>query len=160
MGLHGPFEFLKHKLWPKEVLGVKLVIWLPITKIRNRPDFLACRWRVTYSWKDLNEGYNFALNLITIRGLQKKLWESKFVEVPISRISRLQLGNPKTKWDLGAGPMARHREYYKGEGGGFPLVRAVMNIVNPWLPVACPCTKNVPTMHYPTCCLICVNRCE
>jgi hypothetical protein len=26
MGLHGPFEFLKHKLWPKEVPEVKLAI--------------------------------------------------------------------------------------------------------------------------------------
>jgi len=26
MGLHGPFEFLKHKLWPKEAPKVKLAI--------------------------------------------------------------------------------------------------------------------------------------
>jgi hypothetical protein len=26
MGLHDPFEHLKHKLWPKERPGVKLVI--------------------------------------------------------------------------------------------------------------------------------------
>jgi hypothetical protein len=26
MGLHDPFEHLKHKLWPKEGLGVKLAI--------------------------------------------------------------------------------------------------------------------------------------
>jgi hypothetical protein len=26
MGLHDPFEHLKHKLWPKEELGVKLAI--------------------------------------------------------------------------------------------------------------------------------------
>ncbi len=26
MGSHDPFEYLKHKLWPKEKLGVKLPI--------------------------------------------------------------------------------------------------------------------------------------
>jgi hypothetical protein len=28
MGLHDPFEYLKHKLWPKEGLGVKVSITL------------------------------------------------------------------------------------------------------------------------------------
>jgi hypothetical protein len=38
-------------------------------KVGNWPKFLACRWRVTYIWKDLDKGYKFALNLISIRGL-------------------------------------------------------------------------------------------
>jgi hypothetical protein len=29
-------------------------------KVRNRLYFLACRWRATYYWKDLDKGYNFA----------------------------------------------------------------------------------------------------
>ncbi len=36
--------------------------------------------------------------------------------------------------------MASHRVYYKGEGGGFPQVRAVMSLVCPycrWLVLAC-----------------------
>ncbi len=37
--------------------------------------------------------------------------------------------------------MAKHIVYYKGEGGGFPQVRAVVSFVSPWLPVARPCTK-------------------
>jgi hypothetical protein len=31
-----------------------------------------------------------------------------------------------------------------GEGGGFPRIRAVVNLVNPELPVACPNTKGAP----------------
>jgi hypothetical protein len=31
-----------------------------------------------------------------------------------------------------------------GEGGGFLRVRAVMSLVNPELPVACPSTKGAP----------------
>jgi hypothetical protein len=35
-----------------------------------------------------------------------------------------------------AGAVERRREYYMGEGGGFPRVRAVMNLVSPELAVA------------------------
>jgi hypothetical protein len=52
-----------------------------------------------------------------------------------------------TKCHLDVGLMERHRVYYKGEGGGFPQVEAVMNLVSLSLPVACPNTKNAPTMH-------------
>jgi hypothetical protein len=47
----------------------------------------------------------------------------------------------ETKWHLGAGPMARHKVYYKGEGGGFPQVQVMVSLVNPCLYVARPCTK-------------------
>jgi len=40
-------------------------------KVENHLDFLACRWRATYRWKVLDEGYKFVLNLIAIGGLQK-----------------------------------------------------------------------------------------
>jgi hypothetical protein len=32
MGSHDPFEHLKHKLWPKKRLWIKLTIWFPTTK--------------------------------------------------------------------------------------------------------------------------------
>jgi len=48
---------------------------------------------------------------------------------------------------FGCGPMARHKVYYKGEGGGFPQVQAVVSLVSLSLPVARPCTKNAQIMH-------------
>jgi hypothetical protein len=48
---------------------------------------------------------------------------------------------------LDVGPVERSRVYYKGEGGGFPQVRAVVSLVCPVLLVACPSTKGAPTMH-------------
>jgi hypothetical protein len=42
---------------------------------------------------------------------------------------------------LGVGPMAKQRVYYKGEGGGFPQVWAMVNLVSLCLPVARPCTE-------------------
>jgi hypothetical protein len=117
-------------------------------KVKNRPHLLAFRWHATYCWKSCDKGYNFGLDLISIEGLHKKLWASKVAKVPILGISKLpKVGSPETKWYLGVGLMARHKEYYKGEGGGFPQVRAVVNLVSPCLPVACPCTKSAPTMH-------------
>jgi hypothetical protein len=58
------------------------------------PDLFVCKWCDTYHWKDLDEGYNFALDLISIRGLQKKLWASKIVEVPIWEFRNSNLGVP------------------------------------------------------------------
>jgi hypothetical protein len=40
-------------------------------KVRNRPNFLACRWRATYCCKALDEGYNYSLHLISINGLHQ-----------------------------------------------------------------------------------------
>jgi hypothetical protein len=50
-------------------------------------------------------------------------------------------GSLGTNWHLGVGPMARHRVYYKEEGGGLPQVQAVVSLVSMCLHVACPCTK-------------------
>jgi hypothetical protein len=52
-----------------------------------------------------------------------------------------------TKGHLGVYPVAMHKVYYKGEGGDFPQVRALMSLVCLCLPVVRPCTKGVPTMH-------------
>jgi hypothetical protein len=38
--------------------------------------------------------------------------------------------------------VAKHREYYKREGGGFPQVRAMVNLVGLCLTVVHPCTKS------------------
>ncbi len=48
----------------------------------------------------------------------------------------------------------------KGEGDDFPQVGVVVSLVNPCMLVVRPCTKNVPTMHYPICCLVHVGPCE
>jgi len=48
----------------------------------------------------------------------------------ILKISGLPLGSPETKCHLDAGPMANHRVYYKGEGGGFPQVWAMVSLVS------------------------------
>jgi hypothetical protein len=39
MGLNYPFGHLKHKLWSKERIGVKLTIWFPTTKSQESTRF-------------------------------------------------------------------------------------------------------------------------
>jgi len=66
----------------------------------------------------------------------------KVAEVLGMGISRLPLWSLETKWHLSAGPVAKHKVlYYKGEGGGFPQVRAVVSLMSLWLPMVRPCTK-------------------
>jgi hypothetical protein len=120
-------------------------------KVGNRPDFRACRWRAIYLWKDLYEGYNFALDLISIRGLHAKLYCSKVARVPTLAISGLPSGSPGTKSHLDVGPLERCTIYYKGEGGGFPQVRAVVSLVCScclWLVLA-PKVLQLCTNHLP-----------
>ncbi len=72
-------------------------------KVKNQPDFLACRWCATYHWKALDEGYNF-IDLIAIGGLHTKLWGPKVVGVLIWGISGLPFGSPETKCHLHVTP--------------------------------------------------------
>jgi len=152
IGLHHPFGHLKHKLWPKEGSGIKWAILFLTTKSWESTQFLVCRWRTTYRWKAFDKGYNFAWDLISIEGLHTKLWRPKVVKVPTLAISGLPLGSPETKSHLNVGPVGSYKVYYKGEGGGFPQVWAVVSLVSP----------NHPCFNYAliTLCWFCAGPCE
>ncbi len=62
-------------------------------------------------------------------------------------VSGFLLGNSGIKSHSDVGAVRSCREYYMGEGGGFPRVRTVVSLVSPKSPVACPNTKGAPTMH-------------
>jgi hypothetical protein len=51
------------------------------------------------------------------------------------------------KMPFGCGPCGEAQEYYKGEGGGFPQVQAMVSLVSLRLPMACPSTKSAQIMH-------------
>jgi hypothetical protein len=78
--------------------------------VRNRPDFLTCRWRATYGWKALNEGYNFVLDFIAIRDLHMKLWALKVAGILIGRIPGLSFGSCGTKCHLDVALVERRKE--------------------------------------------------
>jgi hypothetical protein len=63
------------------------------------------------------------------------------------RISRFPLGSLGTKCHLDVAPVDWRREYYKGEGGGFPPSLGRDEFCESELLMVRPNTKNVPTMN-------------
>ncbi len=132
MGFYCSFWHLKHKLWPKEGSGVKLAIWLPTKKSQELTRFTC-----------LQMVYNIPLKS-SQRGLQlffRPHFDLRYARKVMGLQSRESpnLGNFGTStWEsqdkkpFGCGPVERCRVYYKGEGGGFPQVRAVVSLM-------CPC---------------------
>jgi hypothetical protein len=72
---------------------------------------------------------------------EQEVMASQSCESPTLAIS----GLPKTKGHLDVGLTERHREYYMGEVGDFPRVRAVVSLVSLKSFTACPNTKGVTT---------------
>jgi hypothetical protein len=127
MGSRDPFGHLKHKLWSKERPGVKLAVWFPTTKSQELPRFpyvqVACHIMLENSWWEIQLCFRPHIN-------------PRFEEKVMGPQSR---GSPRTKCHLDVALVERHRVYYKGEGGGFPQVWAVVSLVNPncpWLVLA------------------------
>ncbi len=100
-------------------------------KVGNRPLPDVCSGSATWRWKALEESYNFGLNLVPIQTRGEKLWFPKVPRVQAGTVSGLHLGSPGKKSHLDVASVWSYKEYYKGEGGGFPQVRAVVNQVSP-----------------------------
>jgi len=103
-------------------------------KVGNRPNPGACRWSATHRWKALEESYNIIINLVPIQARGKKLWTPKVSRVKTRTVSGLHFGSPGKKCHSDASAATRRREYYMGEGGGFPRVWAVVSQVSPSCP--------------------------
>jgi hypothetical protein len=147
IGLHHPFGHPKHKLWPKERPRVKLAIWLPITKSRESTQFpcvqVTCHIPLESSRWELKLFFRPHINPKSV----KKVMGPKIAGVLSLGISGLPLASLGTKGHLDVAIVEKHRIYYKGEGGGFPQVRAMVSLVSPSLPMVRLSTKSVPTMH-------------
>jgi hypothetical protein len=69
----------------------------------------------------------------------------------VGTISGLHFGSPKNLCHLDVASMASCREYYMGEGGGFPRVRAVVNLLCPSACGLSPTPKGVPNVKLTSC---------
>jgi hypothetical protein len=150
MGLHDHLTIYNTNYGWKKGQKSKCQLDSQPLKVGNRLELCVCRRCVTYLWKNFDEGYNFALNLTSIRTFHKKLWTSKVVGVSISRIVGSLTWDSWGKCHLDVAFMACHRKYYKGEGGGFPQIWTVVSFMNPYLPTSHMCTKNVATPLWPS----------
>jgi hypothetical protein len=143
---HDLFAHLKHKLWLKERLGINCQFDLWPLKVKNRLDFLACRWRATYRWKALDKGYNFYLYLISIEGLYTnlgppKLWESQLWEF---RDSHLRVSKQNDIWVLV--PWLGTKYTIRGKVVAFPKSRPWW-VLRVYVARGSSVHQNAPTMH-------------
>ncbi len=139
MGSHDPFGHLKHKLWSKEGSGVKL----PRFKVLESPRFLCVQVVCHIMLESSQRGLKICFGPHINKRSTKKVMGPQSCRSPKFG----NFGTLETKCHLDVGFVERHRVYYKGEGGGFPQVRAMVNLVSPSLPVTHPSTKSAQTMH-------------
>jgi hypothetical protein len=131
MGLNDPFGHLKHKLWPKEGLGVKLPIWLPTTKSQESTRFTCVQVTCDISLESSRQRLQLCFRTHLNPRFACEVMGPKIARVPTLAILGLPLGNPGTKCHLDVGLVERHIIYYKGEGDGFPQVQAMVIFVSP-----------------------------
>jgi hypothetical protein len=135
MGSHDPFGHLKHKLWPKERPGVKLAVWLPTTKSQESTWFPCVQVACNIPLESSQQGLQLCFSPRFNQRSEHKVMGPQSHE-------NLNFGNFETPtwepWDkkshLDVGFVEKHREYYKGEGGGFPQVWAMVSLVRPSCP--------------------------
>jgi hypothetical protein len=132
---HWPFGHLQPKLWAKEGPGVKLAVWLPTTKSRestsSRRLQLECdlalessRWELKL-WFKTRPDPSSGREVMVPQSLGTPNQDN------FGTVSGLLHGSPGKKSHLDVPSVRSCREYYKGEGGGFPRVRAVVSQVSP-----------------------------
>ncbi len=104
-------------------------------KVGNRPLPDIRFESATWLWKDLDEPYNFGSDLVAIGLYSRELWPFKVPGVSLGQfrdsISGLHFGSPNKMCHLDVASTTSCREYYMGEGGGFPRVRAVVSLMCP-----------------------------
>jgi hypothetical protein len=141
MSSHDPFVYLKHKLWSKERLGVKLVVWLSSTKSRELTRFPNVQEMCDILLENSRRGIQLCFRPHYNRRCARQGMGPQSCKSP----NCANFGSPGTQSHLDVAPMESCREYYKG--CCFPRVRAVMSFVSPRLLVARLSTKSVQTMH-------------
>jgi hypothetical protein len=132
---HWPFGHLQPKLWAKERSGVKLAIWLPTTKSRESTSFRHLQQECdttleSFQW-ELQLWFKPRPNPSSGREVMVPQSPGSPNRDSFGTVSGLHLGSPRKKSHLDVASVQSYREYYKGEGGGFPRVRAVVCHVSP-----------------------------
>jgi hypothetical protein len=129
MASHWSFGHLQPKLWEKEGPGVKLAVWLPTTKSQESTSSRHPIWECDMALERSRWGLQLWFRPRRDRTLQSGVMAVQSSGTPIGTISGLHFESPKNLCHLDVGSTASCREYYMGEGGGFPRVRAVVSLV-------------------------------
>jgi len=132
MALHWQFGHLQPpKLWATEGPGVKLAVWLPTTKSQESTSSWRLNWKCNTALEssqwELQLWFKTCPNLSSGRGVMAV----QSFRSPARTISGLHFRSPNKMCHLDVASATSRREYYMGEGGGFPRVRVVVSLVCP-----------------------------
>jgi hypothetical protein len=131
MTSHWQFGHLQPKLWAKEGPRVKLAIWLPTTKSQESTFFRRPIWACNMALKRPRRGLQLWFRPCCDPTLQSGVMAVQSCGSPAEIISRLYFGSSGNLCHSDVASATNRREYYMGEGGGFPRVRAVVSLVCP-----------------------------
>jgi hypothetical protein len=132
MGSHDSFGHLKHKLWPKERPRFKLAIWLPTIKSQESTCIPCVQVACDIPLESSRQGLQFCFKLHFNQRFTHKVMGPQSCESPnFGNFGIPILGVLEKKCHLDVGLVEKHRVYYKGEGGDFPQVQAVVSLVSP-----------------------------
>jgi hypothetical protein len=131
MHSHWRFGHLQPKLWAKEGPGVKLGVWLPTTKSRESTSSRRPIWACDMALERSRRGLQLWFRPRRDPTLQSGVMAVQSFGSPAGTISGLHFGSPGNLCHSDVASATSRREYYMGEGGGFPRVRAVVSFVCP-----------------------------
>jgi len=131
MASHWQFEHLQPKLWAKEGPGVKLAVWLPTTKSQESTSsqrrLEECDMALESSGRELQLWFKTRPDPSLGRGAMAV----QSSRSPTGTLSGLHFGSPNKMCHSDVASATSRKEYYMGEGGGFPRVWAVVSLVCP-----------------------------
>jgi len=131
MASHWPFKHFQPKLWAKEGPGVKLAIWLPTTKSQESTSSWRPNWECDTTLKSSRRELQLWFRTRPNPSLGRGAMAVQSFESPAGTLSGLHFGSPNKMCHSDVASTTSRREYYKGEGGGFLRVRAVVSLVCP-----------------------------
>jgi hypothetical protein len=129
MPSHWKFGHLQPKLWAKEGPGVKLAVWLPTTKSRESTSSRRPIWVCDMALERSRQGIQLWSRPRCNPNLQSRVMAVQSSGSPVATISGLHFGSPGNLCHSDVASATNHREYYMGEGGGFPWVQAMVSLV-------------------------------
>jgi hypothetical protein len=143
MPSHWQFGHLQPKLWAKEGPGVKLAVWLPITKSQESTSSRRQFWACDMALKRSRRGLQLWFRPCRDPTPQSEVMAVQSSGSPAGTISGLHFGRPGNLCHLDVASAERRREYYREYGGG--ILSSQRCGESKWVrvPVACPNTKRV-----------------
>jgi hypothetical protein len=132
MASHWSFGHLQPKFRAKEGPGVKLAVWLLTTKSRESTSSRHPIWECDMALERSRQGLQLWFRSCRNWTLKSGVMTVQSSGSPAGTISGPHFGNPKNlcHLDVASTASCSCREYYMGEGGGFPWVQAVVSLVS------------------------------